>query len=80
MVVRKKTQILMHVLIQALVAAPFLHFQRSTDSFMLIGADLLPDDHGGLWLLELNCPPCMGAYTVCVCVCVCVRVCVCVCV
>ena len=23
---------------------------------------MLPDADGGVWLLELNCPPCLGAY------------------
>ena len=29
---------------------------------MFVGADILPDADGNAWLLELNCPPCLGAY------------------
>jgi len=43
-------------------AGPFMKYQLSKNNFMLIGADLLPDEDGGVWLLEMNCPPCMSAY------------------
>ena len=52
-----------HTLASVVKAAePFMKYQRSKDNFMLIGADFLPDDEGNIWLLELNCPPCMAAY------------------
>ena len=35
----------------------------SADHFCHIGADFLPDAEGGCWLLESNCPPCMGSQT-----------------
>ena len=44
------------------VAAPFMRHQLSVDHFVLIGADFLPDADGRMWLLELNSPPCLGAY------------------
>ena len=40
----------------------FMQYQTSENNFMLIGADFIPDANGNIWLLELNCPPCMAAY------------------
>ena len=43
-------------------ASTFMQYQTSKNNFMLIGADFIPDADGNIWLLELNCPPCMAAY------------------
>ena len=42
-------------------AAPFLRCQLRATDFTIIGLDILPDEDGNAWLLEANCPPCMGA-------------------
>lgn len=41
-------------------ARPFLT-QQDKANVALLGMDLLPDQHGRLWLLEVNAPPCLGA-------------------
>merc|ERR1711871_1135736 len=43
-------------------SSTFMQYQTSRNNFMLIGADFIPDADGNIWLLELNCPPCMAAY------------------
>ena len=45
----------------SVAAEPFMRGQNSPADFNLIGFDILADRAGGVWVLEANAPPCMGA-------------------